>query len=310
MYSNNYGEIMQTDVTNNHFKLTIHEIQAYIINDEEIPQELFIDFVGELKFTNLLLPGVIDGDDLIFEDFTSDESTVLPLYTDDKEFASNYDGTSEYEPLPNDIEYYVELVNDQEFDGVLINPGSSDFYIGTDILNNIPFGPDISIEDDIEGYDAEKLHDIAKGAANDSLVEFMKSGNNQFEALMLELEKATLLNVVASDDDLDDENGIITISEVSDFELCTTNDGVDEYGILFTSIDAINETKGEGNFYCQVALLDDFIDFVLRSDMAGIIINPGLHDYVISREYLIEAFGGLTYSNPKFKNALDYMFVL
>ena len=303
---------MQTGVTNNHFKMVINEVQGYLDKDEDVPQELFIDFIGELKYTNLLLAAVIDGDDLIFENLISDEddSTVIPLYTDDVEFESQDD--SGYEAIPNDIEYYVELVNDQEFDGILINQGTQDFFIGRDLLNNMPFAPDITIEDNFEGYTPDKLYDIAKNASNDSLVEFIKTGDNSFEALMLELSKSTLLNVVASDEALDKyaENGIIPIDEVDDFEICTTNDGVDEYGILFTSVDAINQTKGEGNFYFQLTLLDDFIDFVLRSDMAGIIINPGIDDYLVSREYLIEAFGGLAYSNPSFKRAFDYLFTL
>lgn len=303
---------MQTGITNNHFKMVINEVQEYLDKGEDVPQELFIDFIGELKYTNLLLPAIIDGDDLIFENLVSDEddSTVIPLYTDDVEFESHND--PDYEALANDIEYYVELVNDQEFDGVLINQGNQDFFIGRDLLNNMPFGPDIEIEDNFEGYSPDKLYDIAKNASNDSLVEFMKTADNGFEALMLELSKSTLLNVVASDEDLDKyaENGIIPIGEVDDFEICTTNDGIDEYGILFTSVDAINRTKGEGNFYCQLTLLDDFIDFVLRSDMAGIIINPGIDDYLISREYLIEAFGGLGYNNPNFKRAFDYLFTL
>ena len=269
---------MQTGVTNNHFKMVINEVQGYLDKDEDIPQELFIDFIGELKYTNLLLAAVIDGDDLIFENLISDEddSTVIPLYTD------------------------------------LINQGTQDFFISKDLLNNMPFAPDITIEDNFEGYTPDKLYDIAKNASNDSLVEFIKTGDNSFEALMLELSKSTLLNVVASDEALDKyaENGIIPIDEVDDFEICTTNDGVDEYGILFTSVDAINQTKGEGNFYYQLTLLDDFIDFILRSDMAGIIINPGIDDYLISREYLIEAFGGLAYSNPSFKRAFDYLFTL
>ena len=301
---------MQTGVTNNHFKMVINEVQGYLEKDEDIPQELFIDFIGELKYTNLLLPAIIEGDDLIFENLISDEddSTVLPLFTDDTEFDAQED--SQYEAIPNEIDYYVEIVNDQEFDGVLINQGTLDFFIGRDLLNNVPLGPEIEVDDDTEGYGPDKLYDIAKSASNDSLIEFIKSENNKFEDLMLELKNSCLLNVVASDDELKAESGIISIDDVDDFELCTTYDDADEYGILFTSADAINQTKGEGNFYCQLTLLDDFIDFVLRSDMAGIIINPGIDDYLISREYLIEAFGGLTYNNENFKNALDYLFVL
>ena len=301
---------MQTGVTNNHFKMLINEVQGYMDKDEDVPQELFIDFVGELKYTNLLLPAIMDGDDLIFENLVSDEdeSSVLGLYTDDAEFESNAD--SEYEAIPNEIEYYVELVNDQDLDGILIDQSSLDFFIGRDLLNNMPFGPEIEIDDDVEGYTPQELYDIAKSTSNDSLVEFIKSGSTKFEDLMLELKESSLLNVVACDEKIESEIGIVPIDDVEDYELCTTGDDADEYGILFTDIAAINDTKGEGNFYCQMTLLDDFIDFVLRSDMAGIIINPGIDDYLISREYLIEAFGGLTYSNPKFKYAPDYMFVL
>ena len=303
---------MQTGVTNNHFKLIINEVQNYLDKKEDVPRELFIDFIGEIKYSNLLLPGFIDGDNLVFEKLTSDDSTVLPLYTDDVEFENNYGEGSEYEAFPNEIEYYIELINDYEFDGVLINMNTLDFFIGNDLLNNVSSTPNITIEGDFDGYGPDKLLDIVQNASNDSLVEFIKSGNNQFEALMLELSKATLLNVVASDENLDKfaKDGIISLDDVSDFEICTTNDGVDEYGILFTSVDVINETKSDGNFYCQLTLLDDFIDFVLRSDMAGIIINPGLDDYLISREYLIEAFGGLAYNNPKLKNAPEYLFIL
>ena len=68
---------------------------------------------------------------------------------------------------------------------------------------------------------------------------------------------------------------------------------------------------GDGmNHYYQVTLLDDLIEFILLSDMDGIIINPGLDDYLISREYLLQAYLGLTYDNPSFKNAADYAFIL
>lgn len=302
---------MQLSVTNGHLKKIIGEVKEFLESNEEMPHDLLTDFIGELKYSNLLLAGKTEGDDLIFENLTSDDGlSVIALYTDEDEFEKAY-SDSDYQAIPNEIEYYIELVNDHEFVGILINPENEDVFIEREFLNGIPVA-EISKSDDGEGYSSQKLRDIAINASNESLAEFMKSGDDHFEALMLELSKATLLCVVASDDELEEHanDGIIAVEDVSDFELCTTIDGENEYGILFTDVDAINETKGEGNFYCQLALLDDFMDFVLRSDMDGIIINPAKDDYLISRQYLIEAYGGISYNNPNFKNALDYLFVL
>ena len=57
-------------------------------------------------------------------------------------------------------------------------------------------------------------------------------------------------------------------------------------------------------------MLGEFLEFVLKSDMDGIIINPGSDDYLIGREALLEAYGGLALDNPAFKNAMDYAFML
>lgn len=303
----------KSGITNNHLKRVLNEVQNSLDNGNEIPHELFIDFIAELKYSNLLVAGIIDGDELIYENMTSDDGTkvVIPLYTDDDEFIASNGEDYEYSPIENDIGFYIEILNDEKLNGVLINYGSQDFFIDLELLNEIPLTPVVTTEDNLEGYDADTLKEIAENVTNDSLVEFMKSGSEHFEALMLELAKAILLNVVSSDESLDSyaQNGIIKASDV-EYDLCTTSDGENEYCILFTDLQAIMDTKGEGNYYYQIALLDDFMELALRSDMEGIIINPGSDDYLISREYLIEAFGTLCYNNPKFKRAPDYIFML
>ena len=303
-----------TYVTNNHLKAAIQEFQKYLDNDEQPPQDLFIDLMNELRFSNLLIPGKIEDDSLNFENLTSEEdgSTVIPLYTDDDEFIKQNGEDYELDAIACDFDYYLELIEGLSIDGILINSASEEFLVESELLLEYPF---ISLEEDdeTEGLEAEKLLEIAKSTDNESLLEFIRNNETQFEALMLELEKACLLNVVGSEESLDEfaKDGIIDADDAGDFDLCTATVDDREYGILFTGTDAISQTKDDDmNCYYQLALLDEFFEYVLSSDMDGIIINPGLDDYIIPRSYILDAYGGLRYSNPEFKKAIDYAFIL
>lgn len=304
----------KTYITNNHLKHAIQEFQKYLDNDEDAPREVFIELMSELKVSNLLIPGKIEDDSLNFENLISeeDESCVIPLFSDDDEFISCYGEDYELDPIACEFDYYLELVENLELDGIVINIESEDLFIESELLSNYPFSQ-LDETDDEEGYEPNRLYQIAKEAKNDSLLEFIKEGNDQFEALMLELQKSCLLNVVSSDESLDEfaKEGIIAAEDVDGFEVCSTAVDDEEYAILFTSIDAINETKSDdAYYYAQLAMLDEFFEYVLTGDMDGIIINPGKQDYVIPRSYILEAYGGLAYSNPKFKRAIDYAFIL
>lgn len=305
----------RTSITNNHLKVKVQEFQKYMERNEEPPEDVFIELMNELKVSNLLIPGEIEDDSLNFENLSSEEDdlTVIPLFTDDDEFVKQNGEDYELNPIACDFDYYIELISNISIDGILINSASEEFLVESELLLEYPF-PDFAAEDEeIEGYGPEKLLEIAKEAKNESLLEFIKSGDNQFEALMLELKDSSLLDVIASDESLDEfaKDGIIDADDAGDFELCTATVEDREYGILFTSVDAISQTKSEDmNCYYQLALLDEFFEYVLTSDMDGIIINPGLDDYVIERGYILDAFGGLAYTNPNYKRAIDYAFML
>ena len=304
-------------VTNNHLVSKFNEIGGYFEDGNEVPEYLFIQFVQELGVSNLLIPGIIEDDTLSFDILTSDDESidVLPLFSDDDAFIECYGEDSEFSPIANDIRLYIDLLNESEIDGILFNPDSLDFLLERDILVNLPLPPVIETDDEFEGYDGERLLNIAQEAANDSLIEFLKSDDDSFEALMLELQKSTLLNAVVSEEDLSvyAKNGVISSEDAGEFLLCTTGDDETQFGVLFTGTDAIRQgmdEESEMNCYCQVALLGEFLEFVLKSDMDGIIINPGSDDYLIGREALLEAYGGLALDNPAFKNARDYAFML
>ena len=304
-------------VTNDYLASRINEIGGYLEDGNDVPEELFIQFIQELGVSNLLIPGIIDEETLSFDILTSDDDSidVIPLFSDDEEFIGYYGEDSEFSPIANDIRFYIDLINDNELDGILFNPDSEDFLLARDILVNLPFPPSIEVNYGFEPYDGEKLLNIAQNVTNDSLNEFIRSEDNHFESLMLELQKSVLLNVVVSEDDLSvhARNGIISSEDAGNFVLCTTGDDETQLGVLFTGTDAIMQSlddESELNYYYQIALLDEFIEFVLKSDMDGIIINLGSDDYLIGRDALLEAYGGLTCDNPAFKNSMDYAFIL
>lgn len=309
--------MQESYVTNNHLRIVLNELNDFLEKGQEPPEELFMEFVGELRVSNLLIPGIIDGDELISENITSNEdgSTVIPLFTDDEEFVKEKGLNSEYDPIPNDIGFYLDSVNEHDYAGILINISSECFFIASDLLNSLPLNQGFSIQDNFTGYGPDRLIPIAENTPNDSIVNFIRNPSNQdnFEGLMLELSKSILLDVIVSDEDFEnyEYDGFISLADVESWEVCTTGDDENTYGILFTSKDAITSTMNQNSeFYYayQITVLSEYIDYVLRGDGDGIIINPGLDDYLIPRNVLFEYSSIL--DNPSFKQAIDYAFLL
>ena len=308
--------MQESYVTNNNLRSVFNELGDYLEKGQEPPEDLFVEFLGELRVSNLLIPGIVEGDELISENLTNDAGeTVIPLYTDDEEYVKDKGLNSEYDPIPNDIIYYVDLINENNFNGVIINLASEAFFIPTELLNNLSIGPSFSINDNFSGYGPNQLKNIAENTSNDSLVNFIRnsSNDNDFDGLMMELTKSTLLNVIVDDKNLENysSNGIISREDVGGFEVCNIGNDGENFGILFTSKEAILDTMdpdSEFYYYYQITILSEFFDYVLRSDMGGVVINPGLDDYFIPRSFLL-TFSNIM-DNPSFKQALDYAFLL
>ena len=308
--------MQESYVTNNNLRIVFNELGNYLEKGQEPPEDLFAEFLGELRVSNLLVPGIVEGDELISENLTNDAGeTVIPLYTDDEEYVKDKGLNSEYDPIPNDIKYYVDLINENNFNGIIINLASEAFFIPTDLLNNLSIGPTFSINDNFSGYGPDQLKNIAENTSNDSFVNFIRNSfnDNNFDGLMMELTKSTLLNVIVDERNLGNysSNGIISREDVGGFEVCNTGNDEENFGILFTSKEAILDTMNpdsEFYYYYQITILSEFFDYVLRSDMGGVVINPGLDDYFIPRSFLL-TFSNIM-DNPSFKQALDYAFLL
>lgn len=304
-------------VSNNYFQGFMDEVIRFMSKDEEVPDELFSMFVKELSVSTLLIPGIMKEDILTFDAISAEEDglTILPLFTGNMEFNEYFGEDYESLPIANDFSFYMELIEENDFDGIIINPGSSELLMDKELLMELPLiNESDEDEKDIEVYDSEMLFETAKNIKNDSLEEFIHEDKDDFEGLMMTIKNSTLLNLIVSSQDLSEyaENGIISQSDAGEFQLSSLGDEETEFIPLFTGVDNIEKflESDEYNYYYQIALMDDLFEFVLKQDMDGIIINPDVDDYLIPREYLLEAYRVLTYNNPNYEKAPEYAFLL
>lgn len=306
---------MAENVTNKYLKEAIKEIEEL---KDNVESDVLSNFIFELKMSNLLIPGIDNGDELVYETLVSqeDELTFLPLFTDADEFYKHYEKDSEYEPIENEFEIYAGIANDEAIDGIIINVETESFEITKEILEIAEADYSISYEE-AEALSAEEIKEIYDGISNYDLEKFIADEANEddFESIMVELSNANVMNLVVSDEAFDDEDGIIKASDVDGFSLCAMEDDTSRYAILFTSKDAISDAISDDdglNYYAQITDVNALFEFVLRSDMDGVIINPNGDEFLIPRSEIISQASGieLIVGDGSLKDCLEYAFKL
>lgn len=295
-------------VTNNHLKTSINQIDNFCSNNTNPPEDMFSDLISQLRVSNLLIPVIFDGDEITFPHIVTDEGqSLLPLFSDLEEFMKY---KPEFFPLANEIFYYVGLVNDLKLDGIIINCENEKFCIDNDLLNKLE--PFVEI-DRSKGFDEAKLKQIGETLTNDALASFIgdDANYNNFDALKEILKESVLLSVVFCDEELDSGEETIERDDVGGFIFMNSKIGTENYGLLFTDLDAINQTidKSQANYRYQIANLYEILRFVLTGDMDGIIINRGREEYFIPRNILLEIFNS-DIINTDLGKASDYAFML
>ena len=292
---------MKTDVTNNYFKSTIRDVGNFIKHGNEPPYDLLLNFVGELEYTNLILPANIKGEDLIFEEiFTGARLGMIPLFTDDDEFSKH---GSDFDPVPFELDFYIEMIkNSQKCGGYIVNMESEKFYLPRDLLTELKFSPKAVYDGD--AMEPAEALEVAKTVTNDSFTEFIKTGSPDYDELLAHLKNSLLFNVVylQNPHDLDYVNCI-------DANLAVKSVGREKYGLLFTDIKNITQTTDDDCMF-QIANLNEFFEFILRNDMDGIIVNPGFDDYYIQRNSILKMARTVTFTDAIYRNASYVAFKL
>ena len=308
-------------ITNNHLKDVMEILKEYLEEEKDAPVELVAKFICELKVSNLLIPAVEEEDAFAFEHITSeaDGSTFLPLFTDIEEYNKHEVENDEFSPMAFEFDVYSELVLENDLEGIVLNVEGDFIPLDEKFIKNIENEIDIDVDDTVEKYTAPELRDIFENVSNEALVEFINDAEAQddIERLYVELSNSTMLNIVINDEPLDGfaTDGIIASEDVDGFILCTVEDGEHCFGAIFTDKNAIEKAINPDSglyHYGQVTLLSEFFDFILRSDMDGVIINPNSDDYVIARDDILPQATGVEIidENPSFDDCLEYAFLL
>jgi hypothetical protein len=302
-------------VSNKHLKSAMKDMSNFLETRNDVPADLFADFISELRVCYLFIPANIDGEYISFKNLKLDDGReVLPLFTDTSTFR-RFIGDEEYDPIPNAFPYYAEMISQHGFKGAVINPETDDFLIDDNILCRISHVPKLDL--DIKGYDGEKIRDIARNATNDSLVSFIRNPDNlrNYDDLVEEIENAVILDVVSSPESLEGlaKDGIISSADTGGFHLSVIdNNPREKFLALFTSVSAIEDTcdKQYSFYYYQMCDLSRVLEFGLANDVDGAIINPGLDDYFVPRNVLIYILLRGNLLNEKYNQAMNYAFTL
>ncbi len=292
---------MKTNVTNNHFKSIMQDVGNFLKHGNELPYDLMKDFAGELKYTNLIMPANITDENLGFEEvFFETGMSMMPLFTDDDEFLKH---ESYFDPVPFELVFYIELIkSSQRSDGFIVNMESENFFLSRNLLTGLKLSKKAVYEGDaVEPGEALK---VAKTVTNDSFTGFIKTGSNDYDELVGHLKNSFLLNVVY----VENPNDLDYISCI-DANLAVQSVGREKYGLLFTSLKNIAETTDEKCMF-QIANLNEFFEFILRNDMDGIIVNPGIDDYYIHRNNILRIARSVTFTDAIYRNASYVAFKL
>ena len=106
-------------VTNKYLKASISEISNFFRNNTQPPEDMYMNLIMELKVSDLIIPIVFDGENISFPHIEVDDGTkLLPLFTSEEELKKY---SEDFDYFSNEIAYYIELVKDYGFDGILID---------------------------------------------------------------------------------------------------------------------------------------------------------------------------------------------
>ena len=167
--------MIDNDTSNSHLKDNISQYANFKKNNTPVPEDLIVDIFNELRVSKLIVPGIVEDDDVIFQNIMFDDKfDLIPLFTDADEFKKY---TTEYTGITNDFSYYVDLVMKEDLDGMVINLKGDMFFIDKFLLQKIPHLEKCD-DSDVEGYDGQQLRDIYRNLPNKKLIKFINNPKN------------------------------------------------------------------------------------------------------------------------------------
>lgn len=293
---------------NRHLSDALSLYKSYLDDEKQVPEEVLMSVIGELKVSRLLAPIENDGEKFIIDQVEIDDLKYLPLYTNTDEYEKHSDETL---LLTFSFDDYRDIVLEDGLEGIVVNYENECIIFDCDFLKTIPDDAPLNIEQKGEAYSAEELKEIFVSATNEELLRFLDEDYNP-EDLFVKLSGSSLLNIVCSAQKPDDSKDILNASDMKDFDLYTISDADICLAPVFSDKDRIREFVKDEELVCygQIARLSAVIDYVLENDLDGIIINPGSDEKYIHRDDLISQARGieLIVEDSRFNNVSSYAF--
>lgn len=283
-------------ITHNHLRKILEDNYEFVRNDGDISDEDFEMLLYELFYSTLIVPSSrVDGE--VFPILIGDDNgnSFMPLFTDLAEYEKAFSNRENIHPIVSDFDTYMNL----GIDGIVINPTCEQFSFSSKAFKDKERTAKSTCNVTDDTLNKEELKDLLNSRSNLDL-----SDVYDYDGFFESLADSVMFTVPDLRNIPNDENGIVKIS--SGLPLKVTNEG---YLELFTDKE---EMKKEGDRYASVVNLEFFIDYMIRMDFNGLIINPSSEAIVLERNVLLAKFDGFrkSYNSSRFAKASDYAFVI
>ena len=286
------GDNMAATVTNEHLRREFDNFEK--TGD-------FKNLFEELRFSTLIVP--VDHNEKGFAMLEMNGETYIPIFTDIHEYHKVPFGTS-FRPEAFEFNFYLEILQRGDIGGFVVNVESERFPIIKEFLKIMD--TDYMFDLDYQPFTHKEIARIHDSIDNCELKDFLNDESNRrdLDSLMKVLLKSDLLTVIVSKDDLDylQEDDVIPLLYARNITYFRTRDN---YAVIFSSEDEIDLKIENHYIYSILVNLGLFIDFVLKSDLSGIILDD---DIVITREVLLDFMK--EFNCPSLDEYDDYAFLI
>ena len=216
------------------------------------------DLLVELQYSNLIAPKLFTKG---FSTVTYGDNNFIPLFTDMGEYG-NPDDYADAFPMAHDFHFYLKYLQKGSFVGFILNPHSEKFFIGSEFLELIePVDEELQREKNSHQISEAELNKLLKCNAYTDLYELVNR--------LSESSVFTLLNP----DNPDDFDSSLYVHE-SIWE---------KHALVFTSD---SEISFKNNLIRKKADLSSVMEYILRYDLDGIILNIDSDNIRISRSVI------------------------
>lgn len=283
-------------ITHNHLRKILDDNYEYLRGNGEISDDDFEALINELFYSVLIAPTkTVNGE--TFPIWIGDENgnQFLPLFTDLAEYQKEFAGFEDFHPGSSDFDTFLNA----GIDNIVINPSSEQFAFPVDAFKDKPEIPLCRFDPSEDTLDEKGLRNLLDSKSTLDL-----DGAYDYEAFFSKLAESVVFMVPKLKEDMDVHDGIIKIAGGTPVSVSFQG-----YLEIYTDKD---EIKRDGERVAAVVNLEKFIDYLIRMDFSGLVINPNSDAVVLDRTIIMKNFDEFrkNYNSSRYAMASEYAFII